>query len=216
MTLKRRLNRFTRLLLISRFSLVIALLLIGLQAGSLVTRLFVSPASANNLPRLAAVFTPEVQHWAPLIYAWAAAYNVDPNLIATVIQIESCGDPKAVSSSGAQGLFQVMPFHFKQGEDMQDVLTNGERGMSYLARGLELSGGDPGLALAGYNGGHGKIKTGWAGWSAQTRRYYQWGTGIYSDAVKGNRSSQTLQQWLKAGGASLCRSASSNLAVAMK
>jgi hypothetical protein len=70
------------------------------------------PAAMNPVQQLASIFTPEVMHWSPLIYAWASAYNVDPNLIATVIQIESCGDPNVVSGSGAQGLFQVMPDHF--------------------------------------------------------------------------------------------------------
>lgn len=169
-----------------------------------------------SLPQLSAVFTPEVRHWSPLIYAWASAYNVDPNLIATVIQIESCGDPLAVSRSGAQGLFQVMPFHFQQGEDMLEVLTNGRRGMEYLVKGLQIAGGDPGLALAGYNGGHGVISRGWAGWSEETRRYYQWGSGIYKDALQGGESSPTMEQWLKAGGWRLCEQASSRQAVAMK
>src|SRR5688500_11257583 len=109
-----------------------------------------------------------------------------------------------------------MPFHFKDGENMQDVMINGQRGMSDLAKGLQLAMGDGGTAPAGYNGGHTRNTTGWAGWSEQTRRYYQWGNGIYSDAAKGKTSSETLQQWLKAGGASLCRSASSNQAVAMR
>jgi len=174
------------------------------------------PMSSFSLPQLSAVFTPEVRHWSPLIYAWASAYKVDPNLIATVIQIESCGDPLAVSRSGAQGLFQVMPFHFRAGEDMLEVLTNGRRGMEYLAKGLQIAGGDPGLALAGYNGGHGVISRGWAGWAEETRRYYQWGSGIYKDALQGSTSSATMDQWLKAGGNRLCEQASSRQAVAMK
>ncbi len=173
-------------------------------------------APAISLPQLSAVFTPEVRHWSPLIYAWASAYQIDPNLIATVIQIESCGDPLAVSRSGAQGLFQVMPFHFRQGEDMLEVLTNGRRGMEYLAKGLQIAGGDPGLALAGYNGGHGVISGGWDRWSEETRRYYQWGSGIYKDALQGGTSSPTVEQWLKAGGYRLCEQASSRQAVAMK
>ena len=57
---------------------------------------------------IAPLFTPEIQHWAPQIVAWAGAVGIDPNMAATVMQIESCGDPNAVSSTGAQGLFQVM------------------------------------------------------------------------------------------------------------
>ena len=153
---------------------------------------------------LSAVFTPEVQYWAPLITAWAATYQIDPNLIATVIQIESCGDSQVSSPSGAQGLFQVMPFHFTAGEDMLDVQTNAQRGLDYLLGSLDLADGHVGLALAGYNGGHGVIARGWGAWSSETRRYYYWGARIYSEAVSGMATSPTLQEWLNAGGANLC------------
>lgn len=162
----------------------------------------VGPAVAAS--PLSPVFTPEVQYWAPLITAWAAAYQIDPNLIATVIQIESCGDSQVSSPSGAQGLFQVMPFHFDAGEDMLDVQTNARRGLDYLLGSLDLADGHVGLALAGYNGGHGVIARGWAAWSPETRRYYYWGARIYSEAVSGMTSSPTLQEWLNAGGANLC------------
>ena len=47
---------------------------------------------------------------------------LDPDIIATIIQIESCGNPAARSTAGAQGLFQVMPFHFE--ETNVNKLTN--------------------------------------------------------------------------------------------
>ncbi len=167
--------------------------------------------NASELP-LSNVFTPEVQYWATLIRAWAVLYQVDPNLIATLIQIESCGDSLVSSPAGAQGLFQVMPFHFADGEDMLDVQTNARRGMDYLLGGLELSDGHAGLALAGYNGGHGIIDRGWAGWTQETRRYYYWGARIYAEAVSGMGVSPTLQEWLNSGGANLCTLASQHQA----
>jgi hypothetical protein len=153
---------------------------------------------------LSVAFTPEVQYWAPLIKAWAVMYQIDPNLIATVIQIESCGDSLIASPAGAQGLFQVMPFHFEAGEDMLDVQTNALRGLNYLSGSLERADGHVGLALAGYNGGHGVINRGWAAWHSETRRYYYWGARIYSEAVSGMVTSPTLQEWLAVGGQSLC------------
>jgi soluble lytic murein transglycosylase-like protein len=157
---------------------------------------------------LSTVFTPEIQYWAPLIQAWAAVYQIDPNLIATVMQIESCGDPEVSSPAGAQGLFQVMPFHFESGEDMLDVQTNAKRGLEYLTGSLDRADGHAGLAMAGYNGGHGVIDRGWAGWTAETRRYYYWGSRIYAEAASGMTSSSTLQEWLAAGGQVLCTRAS--------
>ena len=160
---------------------------------------------------IAPLFTAEVQHWAPQIVAWANAAGVDPNMAATVMQIESCGDPNAVSSAGAQGLFQVMPFHFDPGEAMQDPDTNARRGMAYLALGMQQTGGDSSRTFAGYNGGHGTAARSWDTWPAETQRYYVWATGIYGDAVNGGGTSETLDQWLAAGGASLCRQAAARL-----
>jgi soluble lytic murein transglycosylase-like protein len=190
-------------------------LLIGLitvsaicTAASAVT--FVRSAVETALPddpALAPLFTPQVLAWKPQILRWSDAYGLDPNLVATVMQIESCGNPRAVSRSGAQGLFQVMPFHFAGGEDMQDPETNARRGLPYLAESLLQSEGDVGRALAGYNGGHGVI--GWdpSQWSAETRRYAYWGAGIFSDAAHRRKDSARLKEWLAAGGADLCAEA---------
>jgi soluble lytic murein transglycosylase-like protein len=163
---------------------------------------------------LSPIFTPEVKHWAPQISAWAAKYQLDPNLIATVMQIESCGAPGVVSSSGAQGLFQVMPFHFETGENMQDPDTNAARGMAYLALGLQRAGGNAGLAMAGYNGGHSQIGKDSSLWPNETQRYWYWGTGIYDESKSGVGQSTRLQEWLNAGGASLCRTAASQIGLA--
>lgn len=160
---------------------------------------------------IAPLFTPEIQHWAPQIVAWSAAAGVDPNMAATVMQIESCGDPNAVSIAGAQGLFQVMPFHFDAGEDMQDPDTNARRGLSYLALGMQQTGGDTSLTFAGYNGGHGTATRSWDTWPAEMQRYYTWATGIYGDAANGSSTSDTLNQWLAAGGAGLCRQAAQRI-----
>lgn len=162
---------------------------------------------------LAPLFTPEVQFWAGNIAAWAAQHGVDPNLAATVMQIESCGNPTAKSSAGAAGLFQVMPFHFQFAEDHYDPDTNALRGLDYLRRSLERSGGDARLALAGYNGGIGVIGRAEASWASETRRYAYWGSGIYADAVNRSSQSSRLDEWLNAGGASLCRKAREKLGI---
>jgi soluble lytic murein transglycosylase-like protein len=167
-----------------------------------------STGSDAVLTSPSSIFTTEVHYWSALISEWAAAYQIDPNLIATVIQIESCGNPSISSSAGAQGLFQVMPFHFAAGEDMLDVQTNALRGLTYLQGALELAAGDVELALAAYNGGYGVITRGRASWMPETQRYSSWGSRIYAEAVSGMTTSVTLQEWLAAGGSSLCASAS--------
>ena len=162
---------------------------------------------------LSSIFTPEIQYWADDIVRWANAAAVDPNLAAVVMQIESCGDPQALSRSGAMGLFQVMPFHFHRGENGFNPETNALRGMNYLSRSLTTGGGNPRLALAGYNGGIGVIsRSEWA-WPAETKRYVLYGGPIYEDARSGTTSSVMLGEWYRKYGAGLCRQANERLGI---
>lgn len=168
-----------------------------------------APAST----RLSPIFTREVQYWAGDILRWADASSLDPNLVAVVMQIESCGDPFARSSAGAMGLFQVMPFHFQTGDNPYQPDTNAQRGLDYLARSLNASRGNVRLALAGYNGGIGVIARGEWNWSAQTLRYVYYGAPIYEDARSGAVSSSKLEEWYRRYGAGLCRQASRRLGI---
>jgi len=163
--------------------------------------------------QISSVFTPEVQYWAGRIQDWAAAVGLDPNLVATVMQIESCGDPRAGSRAGAMGLFQVMPYHFTASDDPYAPDTNALRGLDYLRRSLETAHGDPRLALAGYNGGIGVIDRSEFDWAAETQRYAYWGSGIYAEASSGASESLRLQEWLTTSGVSLCRQAHDRLGI---
>ena len=162
---------------------------------------------------IAPLFTPEVQHWGRQITAWSREYDLDPNLVATVMQIESCGNPKARSGAGAMGLFQVMPYHFTATEDPYKANTNALRGLSYLKQALEARGGEARLAFAGYNGGITGAKRPEYAWPSETMRYVYWGMGIYSDARQGKTTSPRLEEWLSAGGTSLCRKAAAQLGI---
>jgi soluble lytic murein transglycosylase-like protein len=176
--------------------------------GSLLA-FFAFTASAQSLPmqtpapgsaRLSPVFTPEIQYWKDSILRWAAALGLDPNLVAVVMQIESCGNPFARSSAGALGLFQVMPFHFMASDNPTTPDTNAARGLAYLKRSLAAAKNDARLALAGYNGGISVISRSEWSWPAETIRYTYWGSGIYSDASSGATGSPRLTEWLRAGG----------------
>jgi soluble lytic murein transglycosylase-like protein len=170
-------------------------------------------ASAVGVTGISPIFTREVQYWAPEIVRWANASGIDPNLIAVVMQIESCGDPRALSRAGARGLFQVMPFHFAFSDNPFDPETNALRGLKYLARSLDAANGDPRLALAGYNGGIGVISRYEWTWSAETKRYIYYGLPIYEDARGGKATSAMLDEWYRKYGAGLCRQASNRLGI---
>ena len=82
-------------------------------------------------------------------------YGISPKLVQAIIQVESQGNPKAVSPRGALGLMQLMPEVIKacQVADPFDPLANiraGVRHLHYLL--LEFSG-NLSLALAAYNAG---------------------------------------------------------------
>jgi soluble lytic murein transglycosylase-like protein len=160
---------------------------------------------------IAPLFTREVDYWADDLSRWAGEYDLDPNLLATVMQIESCGHDAVSSVAGAQGLFQVMPFHFSADEVYIDPETNAMRGATFLKQCLGWSNGDAGLAMACYNGGPGVISQDIDDWFAETQRYYNWGTAIYADAQQNKATSDALVSWLDAGGSLLCAQASDAL-----
>jgi len=162
---------------------------------------------------IAPLFTPEVQYWSASIVQWSLQTGIDANMIATVMQIESCGDPFAKSSAGAMGLFQVMPYHFESGEDPYKPATNARRGMGYLGQALAARNGVVRLGFAGYNGGISGAKRPESQWANETQRYVYWGNGIYDDAVNGKASSERLNEWLGHGGASLCKQAAQRLGI---
>lgn len=160
---------------------------------------------------IAPLFTREVDHWQADISRWSGEYDLDPNLLATVMQIESCGHDSISSVAGAQGLFQVMPFHFSADEVYIDPETNARRGATFLKQCLGWANGDSGLAMACYNGGPSVLSIGIDEWYAETQRYYNWGTAIYADARNGRETSDALNNWLDAGGRLLCTQAADAL-----
>jgi soluble lytic murein transglycosylase-like protein len=184
-----------------------------LNNSTMVLQSAVQNQAYSTVSGISPIFTKEVQHWSKDIIRWANAAGVDPNLAATVMQIESCGDPRATSRSGATSLFQVMPFHFRLGENPYDPETNAVRGMNYLSRSLQAGGGNPRLALAGYNGGIGVItRSEWL-WPSETKRYVLYGAPIYEDARNGAASSANLTEWYQKYGAGLCGQAAQRLGI---
>lgn len=185
----------------------LALLLSQINVDLVETAPLTSENSSTTQNLIAPLFSSEVLAWQENILGWSEKYHLDPNLVATVMQIESCGYSRAESSAGAMGLFQVMPYHFNGEEDPFKPETNARRGLSYLRKALE-SGGNVRLALAGYNGGISGAQSPEENWPDETRRYVYWGLRIYKDAQEGKEHSPRLQEWLDRGGYSLCLAAS--------
>lgn len=189
-------------------SLIMACLLSQVNAVSSITH-----SGYTGEAQIAPLFTSEVQYWGEEISTWSQENNLDPNLVATVMQIESCGNPRAKSSVGAMGLFQVMPYHFAASENPYKANTNALRGLSFLKQALEARDGNVKFGLAGYNAGISGAKRSEFLWPSETIRYVYWGVGIYSDAKQGKTTSERLNEWLSAGGASLCRRAAEQLGI---
>lgn len=87
--------------------------------------------------KLYPIFPPAVLAQKKTIYRLADKYGVPPNVIATIASIESAGDTSTASYVGAQGFFQVMPFHFDpeiqdNPKAMQNLNLNGSKAMSYF------------------------------------------------------------------------------------
>jgi hypothetical protein len=76
-----------------------------------------------------------------------------------VIQVESEFDRLAVSSKGAQGLMQLMPFTARRFgvADSFDPRQNIFGGVQYLRFLLDMFNGNVALALAGYNAGENAV-----------------------------------------------------------
>ena len=86
-----------------------------------------------------------------LIIKYAKEYNLDPNMVASIITIESTWDPNALSSANCQGLMQVNP-RFNKG-NLYDVETNIRLGCKIYRECLDACDGNVAHALVSYNMG---------------------------------------------------------------
>lgn len=94
------------------------------------------------------------------IHSEAMQADLDPDLVLALIEVESGFDPYAISSSGAQGLMQVMSFWKAElgrvNDNLTEVKTNLRYGCAILAYYLEMESGNIEPALARYNGSYGQ------------------------------------------------------------
>jgi soluble lytic murein transglycosylase-like protein len=87
--------------------------------------------------------------------------ELDPELVLAVIDVESRYDRFAISSAGAQGLMQIMPFWLNEigrpDDNLFSISTNIRLGCTILKYYLNMEKGNLARALARYNGSVGKF-----------------------------------------------------------
>jgi soluble lytic murein transglycosylase-like protein len=102
---------------------------------------------------------PEFSHIVDVAFRKARRYGFNPNLVLSVMQVESAFNPMAVSSAGAYGLMQVRYAVWKDelGIDRSrifDVEYNIDLGLRILKQYQEIAGGNMPRALFMYNNGY--------------------------------------------------------------
>ena len=117
-----------------------------------------------------------------LVEQTASRFQVDPDLVHAIVQVESGYDPKAVSSKGAMGLMQLIPATAQRFgvANPFDPKQNLEGGVNYLKYLLDMFGGNLNLSLAAYNAGeHSVQRSGGIPAFPETQNYVRKVTSIY-------------------------------------
>jgi len=95
-----------------------------------------------------------------LIYAEARKNNLDPQLVAAVVETESRFKPTARSHAGAQGLMQLVPRTGKWmgAKNLMNPQENVKAGTKYLSYLTKRFKGDETKIIAAYNAGEGNVR----------------------------------------------------------
>ena len=98
--------------------------------------------------------------YAEQISAASKAYGVDPELVASVIAVESNFNPRAISSKNALGLMQLRPETAARMavRDVFDPKQNIDGGTRYLKELIDRYGQNLALVLAAYNAGPERVE----------------------------------------------------------
>lgn len=114
-------------------------------------------------PSLCAYWQSNITKWAAPIIHYATDNGLDPNLVAAVIEEESKGNPNLISSAGAVGLMQIMPyeagFTWRPGAwTLRKPEANLEWGTHTLNEVIRQAQGRVTLAVMAYNSGWDRIQ----------------------------------------------------------
>ena len=112
-----------------------------------------------------------------LVHRESRRAKLAPELVLSVIEVESYFDRYAVSVAGAQGLMQVMPFWLREigkpDDNLFHVETNLRMGCTILKFYLDKEQGNLVNALGRYNGSLGRVEYPVKVINALNRRWYR-------------------------------------------
>lgn len=118
----------------------------------------------TNMSRRLEKFIPDLierEEFLRTVYYEATRAGLDPQLVLSVIQVESGFKKYAISYSGARGYMQVMPFWIgvigHQDHNLFHLRVNLRYGCTILRHYLDIEKGDYFRALGRYNGSLGEI-----------------------------------------------------------
>lgn len=151
---------------------------------------------------LAPLFTPTVQYWAEDIARWTVNTNITPDMLAVVMQLESCGNPTVEG-----GLFGIADSN----SAYNDPETEAQLALARLQNALTLGNDDFGLALAIYADGESVLQSDFVAWSFHARDMFILGRNFYYQAQQGMTTSPDLTSWMQNTGAGLCTQAQTTL-----
>lgn len=118
----------------------------------------------------------ERMHILKAVHRESTRANLKPDLVLALIQVESAFDRFAVSSVGARGLMQIMPFWMKEigrpDDNLMDIDTNIRYGCTILRFYMNREKNNWSPALARYNGSLGKTWYPERVMNAWQRRWY--------------------------------------------
>ena len=111
------------------------------------------------------------------VHREATRVGLQPELVLSVIQVESNFDNFAISWVGARGLMQIMPFWLKEighpNDNLFDIKTNLRFGCTILSYYLEVEKGNLFRALGRYNGSLGKARYPNKVFKAMSTKWYE-------------------------------------------
>ncbi len=106
----------------------------------------------------------------------ATRAGLEPELVLAVIDVESNFNRYAISSAGALGLMQIMPFWLQEigqpGDNLFHIPTNLRFGCTILRYYLDMAKGDLTEALARYNGSYGRYEYPGRVFNALNKRWF--------------------------------------------